>query len=47
MCYKLINGEVSLHCNLLDLSDLVKQDDINTNCITQTVLQNAYKYIFL
>jgi len=24
MCYKIISGEVSLHCNLLDLSDFTQ-----------------------
>jgi len=35
MCYKIINGEVSLHCNILDLLDITQ---IKGQKYIQTVL---------
>jgi len=46
MCYKIINGEVSLHCNLLDLSDFTQTRGHKYKLYKHQSNVNAYKYFF-
>jgi len=44
MCYKIISGEVSLHCNLLDLSDFTQTRGHKYKLYKHQSNVNAYKY---
>lgn len=46
MCYKIISGEVSLHCNLLDLSDFTQTRGHKYKLYKHQSNVNAYKYFF-
>jgi len=46
MCYKIISGEVSLHCNLLDLSGFTQTRGHKYKLYKHQSNVNAYKYFF-
>jgi len=46
MCYKIISGEVSLHCNLVDLSDFTQTRGHKCKLYKHQSNVNAYKYFF-
>ena len=47
MCYKIIiSGEVSLHCNLLDLSDFTQTRGHKYKLYKHQSNVNAYKFFF-
>jgi len=46
MCYKIISGEVSLQCNLLDLSDFTQTRGHKYKLYKHQSNVNAYRYFF-
>ena len=47
MCYTIVSGEVSLHFNLLDLSDFTQTTGKKYKLYKHQSNVNAYKYFFL